>query len=346
MLSFPFHPQHVVLVTGSNGMVGRYIQDVVLEQVMKENSTVTPNLNATPLQIRTKDSEWNFVTSHDGDLRRNEDVVKLFKRFQPTCIVHCAVHVASVEEMVSKPVDFWMDNVTVNNNILQATFEFQRWCGPIKLVSTLPIEIFQPGKQLLLNLTDIFNDVSQFRAESFEYAVLSLVQLTNWYRFQYGCHFISVLPRNVFGAYTYFNVDSAHFVNLLIAKIVHQKENDPSIPVVHKGKYASKCQVLFARDLAQILIWALEYYDDDETSLATGQEVPILELVRLACKHADFVVGVILDINDQNDGAPTHINNMSQLKSIDYTFQMTALSAAIQQTVEWYRDKKYLQSVN
>ena len=345
MLAFPFSPQHVVLVTESCGMIGRQIYDLVLEQVSNEHTTETMNRSLTSSQLKTKDSEWIFLTREDGDLRRSEDVTNIFKRFQPTRVIHCVSYYASVEEMVSKPVEFWMDNVTANNNILEATFKFQTWCGPIKLVSILPTEIFQQTDQLLHSLTNPLYSSLQSRAQSFVYTELSLAQLTKWYRIQHGCHFITVLPQGIFGPCGDFNDNSPQLVNLLIAKFLYQKENNQSASVTLKNTCASKCQVLFIRDLAKVLIWALEHYDNDETLFVSGEKVPILQLAQLVCEQVKFLGGFTYNSNDHDHKEQDDVSSSSPPKSISYPFQMTPLPTAIQQTVEWYRDKYRKQSV-
>ena len=345
MLAFPFSPQHVVLVTDSSGMIGRHIYELVLEEVSRKKTIETTNLSSKPLQLKTKDSEWIFLTRENGDLRRSEDVADIFKRFQPTRVIHCVAYFASIEEMVSKPVDFWMDNVTSNNNILQAAFKFQTWCGPIKLVSILPTEISEQNDQLLHNLTDTVDNSLQPRAESFLYAELSLAQLIKWYRIQHSCHFISVLPRNIFGPYGDFNDNSPQTLNSLIAKFIDQKENNCSTSITLTNTCTSNCRVLFVRDLAKVLIWALDHYDDDETLLVSGEEVPTSQLVQCVCEQVNFRGGFTLSNNDREQRERNHVSGISRLKSVDYPFQMTPLSTAIQQTFEWYQGNKQKQSV-
>ena len=319
MLAFPFSPQHVVLVTESSEMIGRHIYDLILEQAS--------NLDSKPLQLKTQDSEWIFLTRKDGDLRQKEDVTNIFKRYQPTRVIHCIAHCASVEEMASKPVDYWMDNVTSNNNILEASFRFQTWCGPIKLLSLLPTETFQQN--------DTSDNSLYSRAESFVCAELSLAQLIKWYRLQHGCHFISIAHTNIFGPYGDFSSNTSQLVNSLIAKITCQQDNNPSTTITLTNRCTSKCHVLFVSDLAKTLIWALEHYNDDGTLLVTGQEVPISELVQHVCEQVNFVGGFTL--NDTDQGQPNLISDPSQLKSVDFPIQKTPLPTAIHRTLEWYR---------
>ena len=245
ILAFPFDPKHVVLVTGSNDTVRRCLADLVREE--------------TPTSMTTKDSEWIFISAADADLRRIEDVTKVFKQFQPTRLVHFAAPPTPSEERESKPVDCWLDNVTINNNLLQTAFDFQAWCGPIKVVSVVSNE-FLPDPAL-----HPFQD-------SYAHAQQALLQLTQWYRQQYGCSFVSILSADLFGP------KSTQPGNAPIAKMVGETESSPSML---PGASSHDYRPLFGGDLARIIIWALVNYDQDDPLRATGKQVSSNELVQL-----------------------------------------------------------------
>ena len=333
IFAFPFHPQHVVLVTGSEGMLGRYVLDVVEKQALEE-VTVLCKSSTTTRRIQTKDAEWIFVTRDDGDLRSIEDVSNIFKRFQPTRILHCATHHSSVDDMSSRPVDFWLDNVTMNNNLLKAAFEFQAWSGPIKVVSTLSSEMCAQKSSLLIDPTETLQKSDAF-------AQLSLAQLIQWYRQQHGCSFISILPKEVFGAYGDESADPSQWVRSLISRIMDQKEKNPTAPAVIMGTPSSECEILFGRDLAEILLWVLDNCDEDDTLLVTGRKVSLLELAQCICEHVDFAAGCSF-VNSAACGDPSHlIGGLLRLRRIDYSFEMTSLSVAIQETLEYYMSVKF-----
>ena len=333
ILAFPFHPQHVVLVTGSEGMLGRYILDVVQKQALDEVSVLC-KLSTTTRRIQTKDAEWIFVTRDDGDLRSIDDVSNIFKRFQPTRVLHCAAHCPSVEDMSHKPVDLWLDNVTMNNNILKAAFEFQAWSGPIKVVSTLSAEMVAQSSSLLIDPTEALQ-------KSYALAQLSLAQLIQWYRQQHGCSFISVLPKEVFGAYGDESADASRLVHSLIRRIMDQKEKDPTTSIVLMGTPSSECDILFGRDLAEMLLWVLDKYDEDDTLLVTGRTVPLLELAQGICEHVDYAAGCSFD-SSAECGGPSHpTGSLLRLRRIDHPFETTPLSLAIRETLEYYMSVKF-----
>ncbi|CAF4881737.1 unnamed protein product [Rotaria socialis] len=339
--AFPFFPYHVIIVTGSNGMLGRYIRDTVLESSSKDSrTTITTVANINPLKRKTKEAEWIFLTRHDGDLRKVEDVKNIFKRYQPTRVIHCAAHLASMQVMSSKPVDFWLNNVTMNNNILEAAFEFQSWTGPIKVVSILSTVMFPKNAQYPIDASTIYEGSPHFASESYAYAKRSLAQLIQWYRKQHGCDFVSVLPGNFFGAYGDFNPNTAPLVNALIAKIENQKECDPTAPLTMIGTGTPLRQVMYAHDLAKIVIWVLRNYSEGEPLIVAGEEISISQLAHLVRDQVGFTGCLQFEGDVKNDGPMRRTADTSHFEKLHPSFTMTLLPTAIKETLEWYKKNK------
>ncbi|UJR20075.1 hypothetical protein I4U23_023207 [Adineta vaga] len=333
ILAFPFSPYHFTLITGSNGMLGQYIRDVLLGQ--SDSSVI---IDSKPLKLKTNDSEWIFITRQDGDLRKVKDVEKIFKRFQPTRVIHCAAHLASIQEMSAKPVEFWINNVTINNNILQTTFEFQTWIGQIKLVSILSTVMLPKNAQFPIDTSSIYDGLPHPASESYAYAKRSLAQLTEWYRKEYQCNFVTILPGNFFGAYGDFNPNTAPLVNALIAKIENQKKQDLSIPLQMIGTGKPLRQIMFAQDLAEIVLWTLENYNEQQPLIVAGEEVSVADIVQLICHHANYNGSIQFDNDMNKDGPLRRTADTSEFKRIFPSFQMTSLSIGIQKTIQYYRN--------
>jgi GDP-L-fucose synthase len=242
--------------------------------------------------------------------------------------------------MSSKPVDFWLNNVRVNDNILEAAFEFQTWIGPIKVVSILSTVMFPKNAQFPIDASLIYDGPPHPASESYAYAKRSLAQLIQWYRKQYGCDFVSVLPGTFFGAYGDFNPNTAPLVNALIAKLECQREKNFSVPLIMMGTGTPLQQVMFAYDLAQIIIWALEYYNEDEPLVVAGEEVSISQIAQLVREQTGFTGCLQFNNNIHNDEPLHHTANTSHFEKLCPSFKMTQLSVGIKKTVEWYRSNK------
>jgi CDP-6-deoxy-D-xylo-4-hexulose-3-dehydrase len=315
MLGFPFESRRVVLVTGSSGMLGRHVQN----QIDKRG-----------------DTEWIWVTRKDGDLRDQKNVEHLFKKHQPTHVLHLAAKLASIQEMTAKPVDFWLDNVSVNNNVLQTAHKFQRWVGPIKVVSVLSTVMFPKDASFPVGSTEdeLFGGRLHEAAESYALAKRALAQLSNWYHKQHGSSFVTILPSNFFGSYGDFNPKTAPLVNALIAKTEIAIKDGTSLHVLGNGK--QERQIMYAADLARATLWVLDHYEDTIPLIVAGEEVSIKHVVELVCEAAGFTGDVEFD-KKSVEGPSKRTADTTRFSQLCPDFKFTPLSEAIKETVSWYR---------
>ena len=306
----------LVLVTGANGMVGRCVQDVVAAA-------------ASPLQPANR--TWIFVTSDDGDLRDPAVVDALFAKHRPTHVLHCAARLASAAEMTARPVDFWMDNVQINNNVLKAACAAQA-----RVMSVLSSVMFARDAQYPVAGTpaDIFGGQLHEVSESYGFAKRALGHLSQWYRKQYGCHFSCVLPSNIFGPYGVFETRAAPLLNALIAKAAAAR--DAGKPMTVMGTGAPQRQMLYARDLARILVWAVDHFDDDLPLIVAGEEVAVRDLAGMAMAAVGASTVSLEFDTTCADGPMRRTADTSRFEALFPGFRYTPLPKAIQETAAWY----------
>ncbi|CAF5003793.1 unnamed protein product, partial [Rotaria sp. Silwood1] len=163
--------------------------------------------------------------------------------------------------------------------------QFQTWNGPIKVVSILSTVIFPKNAHFPIDASPIYDGPPHLASESYAYSKRSLAQLTQWYRKQHKCDFVSILPGNFFGAYGDFNPNTAPLVNALIAKMESQKEHNPTAPLTMMGTGTPLRQIMFAYDLAQIVIWAMENYNANEPLIVAGEEFSISQIAQLVSEQ-------------------------------------------------------------
>uniref|UniRef100_A0A915JSL2 NAD-dependent epimerase/dehydratase domain-containing protein n=1 Tax=Romanomermis culicivorax TaxID=13658 RepID=A0A915JSL2_ROMCU len=99
----------VVLVTGGTGLVGR-----ALEQVLKE-----PGIK------RNLDEKWIFVSSRDADLTNYDSTRRLFEKSAPTHVVHLAAMVGGLFRNLAHNLEFFRQNMQINDNVLKCCSEFK-----------------------------------------------------------------------------------------------------------------------------------------------------------------------------------------------------------------------------
>lgn len=329
MLSFPFRGQHTVLVTGSSGMLGQHVRDVVEAQPHKRLSNNT-------VVLTESGTKYVFADRHEADLCSLEQVRELFVRHTPTQVLHCAAKLQSIAEMTQRPVDFWLQNVTVNNNVLQAAHEARRRTGPVKVVSVLSTVMFPKDATFPVTAGQIHAGPPPQASESYAWAKRALDHLVKWYRMQHKANFVTVLPGNFYGAYGDFNAKTAPLVNALIAKAEAARlAGEQSLPVMGTGK--PERQVMYAGDLARVLMWALDNLDQDDPLIVAGPEVSIAEIANVVSEATGLKGSPLFDPSGP-DGPLKRTADTSRFNEMNPNFVMVPLREGVQKTLQWFRD--------
>lgn len=362
MLGFEFKARRVVLVTGSQGMLGRHVCAEVERLAGGKTSSRSTSDRAFPLTVGSgmlpdgtlvseashaeqddvMQTEWIFVSRKDADLNDIAAVERLFKRYQPTHVLHLAAHLQSLNEMTARPVDFWLGNVTVNNNVLSTAHKFQSWCGPIRVISVLSTVMFPRDATFPVDAAQAEAGTLHPAGEAYALAKRSLAALSRWYNQQYGDTFLTVLPGNFFGAHGDWSPATAPLVNALITKAVTAAASGaPTLSVMGTGRPLR--QLMHARDLARILLWALDHFSPAPCSrsvplVVAGPEHSIQEIAQMVCKATGFQGSLAFDTHAV-DGPLRRTADTTVFESLCPGFAFTPLAESIGLAVDWYREE-------
>lgn len=115
----------VVLVTGGTGLVGSAIEAVIAEDTKKDPTLATRE-------------KWIYASSKDADLRDRESTRQMFIKYKPTHVIHLAAMVGGLFRNLKYKVEFYRENVLINDNVMECSREFK----VVKLVSCLSTCIF------------------------------------------------------------------------------------------------------------------------------------------------------------------------------------------------------------
>ena len=115
----------IVLVTGGTGLVGKAIEAVVLEDQQKDPTLINKE-------------KWIFASSSYADLRDKESTRAMFIKYKPTHVIHLAAMVGGLFKNLKYKVEFYRENILINDNVMESCREF----NVKKLVSCLSTCIF------------------------------------------------------------------------------------------------------------------------------------------------------------------------------------------------------------
>ena len=171
----------VVLVTGGTGLVGKAIEAVV---------------NKEPVE----GEKWFYASSADADLRDRESTRKLFERVRPTHVIHLAAMVGGLFRNLKYKVEFYRENVLINDNVMECSKEF----NVVKLVSCLSTCIFPDKTTYPIDETMVHDGPPHSSNAGYAYAKRMIDVMNKAYNEEYGCNYTSIIPTNIYGPHDNF----------------------------------------------------------------------------------------------------------------------------------------------
>jgi len=307
--------EKVVLVTGGSGLVGKAIQTIVESE-------------------QPKNENWVFVNSKDADLCNYDATKRLFEMHKPTHVIHLAAMVGGLFHNMSHNLDFLRNNLHMNDNVLQVSFEL----GVKKVVSCLSTCIFPDKTTYPIDETMIHNGPPHPSNFGYSYAKRLIDVANRAYHEQHGCTFTSVVPCNVFGPHDNFNLESSHVIPGLIRKL-HDgiQRGDNTFTVMGSGKPLR--QFIYSLDLAKLFLWVLRNYNEVDPiilSVDEAAEVTIKQLAEELVQAFDFKGEIVFDTT-KADGQYKKTASNAKLRRYLPDFEFTPFSVAIKESVDWYR---------
>uniref|UniRef100_A0A8B9HY13 GDP-L-fucose synthase n=1 Tax=Astyanax mexicanus TaxID=7994 RepID=A0A8B9HY13_ASTMX len=304
-----------VMVTGGSGLVGKAI-----EHVLKEEGGAR------------EEEEWICLSSKDANLIDVAETTALFQKHRPTHVIHLAAMVGGLFKNMRQNLDFWRNNMYINDNVLQAAHDFD----VVKVVSCLSTCIFPDKTTYPINETMIHNGPPHESNFGYAYAKRMIDVHNRAYFTQYGRRYTSVIPTNVFGPHDNFNIEDGHVLPGLIHKTYIAKKEGTSLQVWGSGR--PRRQFIYSLDLARLILWVLrEYNEVDPIILSVGEEdeVSIKEAADAVVEALEFKGEVVYDTSKADGQFKKTASNAKLCKYLpDFTF--TPFHKAIKETCDWF----------
>jgi len=304
------------MVTGGTGLVGRGIQAIVTTEE-KQN-----------------DEEWIFLSSKDADLTSEASTKAIFEKHRPTHVIHLAAMVGGLFHNMRANLDFFLNNMKMNENVLRMSHEY----GVKKVVSCLSTCIFPDKTSYPIDETMVHNGPPHDSNFGYSYAKRMLDVMNRGYEQQYGCKFTSIVPCNVFGPHDNFNIADGHVIPGLIHKAYIAKRDKQAFEIWGTGKPLR--QFIYSLDLGRLFVWTLRNYEQTSPlilSVDEDDEISIGDVAHLVLKSMGFE-GEVKYLTDKADGQFKKTVSNGKLRGLHPTFKFTPMDKAIQETVTWFQD--------
>lgn len=279
---------------------------------------------------KTPEHNWIGKAHSELDLLNRKLVFDFVQAEKPDAIVIAAAKVGGIYANKTSPVEFLSENLQIETNLMDAAHA----AGIHHLLflgssCVYPKLAPQPIKEEYL-LTGELEKTN----EAYALAKISGIKLVQAYRSQYGHHWISVMPTNMYGPGDNFDLESSHVLPALIRKF-HDATTTGASKVALWGTGAPLREFMHADDLASACLFLLSNYDSDlPINVGNGSEISIQDLAHLIQDIVGFKGEIVWD-GSKPDGTPRKLLDSSRINSLGWEAEIP-LEQGLASTYEWY----------
>jgi len=264
------------------------------------------------------------------DLRDDSAVAKFFAEEKPSVVILVAAKVGGIKANNDFPVEFLLENLRIQNNVIQAAYEN----GARKLLFLGSSCIYPKFAPQPIPETALLSGPLEPTNEAYVIAKIAGIKLCQAYAREYDANFISVMPTNLYGPNDNFDLETSHVLAALLRKAHEAKtRKDRKLTVWGSGK--PRREFLHVDDLASACLLLLEKYDSSEIiNVGCGEDISIRELAELICEVVGFDGDLAWDVT-KPDGTPRKLLDVSKLRALGWKPSIP-LRDGIARTYEWF----------
>ena len=252
-------------------------------------------------------------TSSEVDLTDRDAAMDAILSAKPDVVIDAAARVGGIGANSTFPVEFLADNVRIQANV----FEAAHAAGVDRLLflgssCIYPKMAPQPIVESAL-LTGPLEESNN------AYAIAKIAGLigVQSYRREYGRHWISAMPTNLYGPGDNYDLETAHVLPALIRRF-HEAKSGEVDSVTLWGTGSPRREFLHVDDLAAACLRLLDVYDGNEhVNVGTGEDLTVEELAQLIAEVVGYSGPLTWD-STKPDGTPRKLLDVTRMKALGW----------------------------
>jgi len=264
------------------------------------------------------------------DLADEGAVQNFFAKEKPAIVIFAAAKVGGIKANNDFPVEFLLDNLRIQNNIIHAAHE----AGVRKLLFLGSSCIYPKLAPQPIPETALLSGPLEPTNEAYAIAKIAGIKLCQAFSREYGANFISVMPTNLYGPNDNFDLETSHVLAALLRK-AHEAKTSGAREIVVWGSGKPRREFLHVDDLASACLFLLENYDSPEIiNVGCGEDISIRELAVVICDIVGFEGELAWDAT-KPDGTPRKLLDIAKLRGLGW-HPTISLRDGIAQTYDWF----------
>jgi GDP-L-fucose synthase len=262
-------------------------------------------------------------------------VEDFFAREKPAVVVVAAAKVGGIKANAEQPVEFLLENLQIQNNLIRAAHE----SGARKLLFLGSSCIYPKHAPQPIPESALLGGPLEPTNEGYAIAKIAGIKLSQAYAREYGANFISAMPTNLYGPNDNFDLVTSHVLAALMRK-AHEAKASGAREIVVWGSGEPRREFLHVDDLASACLFLLQNYDSPEIiNIGTGTDLTISELAELICDVVGFRGELTWD-RSQPDGTPRKLLDISKISSLGWK-PTIPLREGIVRTYDWFKAQSH-----
>lgn len=270
------------------------------------------------------------ATRDQLDLRDQAAVTDWFRANRPEFVYLAAGTVGGILANATRPAEFIYDNMMIHATVVHAAHQF----GVKKLLYLGSSCIYPRNCQQPMTEEQLLTGALEPTNEAYAVAKIAGIKLCEAYRTQYGDHFISAMPTNLYGPNDNFDLASSHVLPALIRKF-HEAKASGQDEVSIWGTGAPRREFLHVDDLADACVFLMDHYDGaTHVNVGTGEDLSIRELAEMVRDIVHSSATLVFDPS-KPDGMPRKLLDVSRLHRLGWRHRV-GLRDGIASTYDWF----------
>jgi GDP-L-fucose synthase len=267
------------------------------------------------------------------DLREQAHVRAYMERERPDAVILAAATVGGILANDSFPADFLGDNLAIETNVIHEAHRV----GVERLVFLGSSCIYPKFAAQPIGEDALLTGTLEPTNEWYAVAKIAGIKLCQAYGRQYGRHYISVMPCNLYGPNDNFDLSTSHVLPALIRKFHEAKQAGKGEAIVW-GSGTPRREFLHVDDLADAIVFLLHQYDGAQPiNCGAGVDLSIRELAEKVARIIGFEGRLLFD-SSKPDGTPRKLMDSGRMTALGWK-PAIGLDEGIADTYRWFLER-------
>lgn len=269
-----------------------------------------------------------YRTSKELDLTNQAATHEFFEKERPEFVFLAAARVGGIHANNTFRAEFIYSNLMVQNNVIHAS----HLNGVKKLLFLGSSCIYPKLAPQPLKEEYLMTGPLEHTNEPYAVAKIAGIKMCDAYRAQYGSHFISAMPTNLFGPNDNYDLNNSHVLPALIRKFHEAKKSNQSYVEIW-GTGTPRREFLHVDDCAEACLFLMEKFDQGGlVNIGMGEDITIKDLALLVKKIVGYS-GELRFNTEKPDGTPRKLMDTSKINQLGWKFRI-GLEEGIRQVYE------------